>query len=420
MSLRQLDFSRHNLVIDLAEVKRMFEMHFNEGCRYLVKQAFERIMAQDLYEHICARVYERTPVREGYRNGYRERTLLTSVGVVELEVPRDRAGEYVPECFEEYKRVHRVVDEGIKAMFLRGVSTRKVKNILDCLCGEGVSASYVSEVTKALDFEVKAFENAPIADDFAFLFLDALGVRIRLELKVKRYKVLIAYGIRQDGTRSLISFRLAKSEGTGTWRSFLENLKVRGLLAHNLELIIMDGCAGLWSAIDEVYPLVPHSRLWRDWVHKLRNIAKYCPKRYREGCTQGAARIMYAQTSAMAAKLFRQWKAFWINLIPKAVKCLEKDFDKLIPFFEFSPEFHKVIRTTNLIERSFGEVRRRLKLMGYFQNTKSSKRIVLSQFLYFNKKWERKAERIIPIARYFSPTPELYQIVEPLMEPVIA
>jgi putative transposase len=417
MSVKQLDFSRHNLVIDLREVKRMFQMHFNEGCRYLVKQAFERIMAQDMYEHICALRYERTPVREGYRNGYRARSLLTSVGVIELEVPRDRAGEYIPGCFEEYKRVHRVVDQGIKAMFLRGVSTRKVRDILDCLCGEGVSASYVSEVTKALDFEVKAFENAPIWDDFAFLFLDALGVRIRLELKVKRYKVLIAYGIRRDGTRGLISFRVAKSEGTGTWRSFLENLKVRGLVGHNLELIIMDGCLGLWSAIDEVYPLVPHQLCW---VHKLRNISKYCPKRYRESCTQGAARIMYAQTSAMAAKLFRQWKALWINLIPEAVKCLEKDFDKLIPFFEFSPEFHKVIRTTNVIERSFGEVRRRLKVMGYFQNTKSSKRIVLSQFLYFNKKWERKTERIIPIARYFSPAEELYPKTESLMEKMTA
>jgi len=187
MSVKPLDFSKHNLVIDLAEVKGMFAMHFNEGCRYLVKEAFEKIMALDMYEHICALRYERTPVRSGFRNGYRTRTLLTSVGAIELEVPRDRGGEYEPECFERYKRVHQVVDEGIKAMFLRGVSTRKVRNVLDCLCGEGVSASYVSQVTKALDSEVKAFENTPIDDDFAFLFLDALGVNIRLELKVKRY-----------------------------------------------------------------------------------------------------------------------------------------------------------------------------------------------------------------------------------------
>jgi len=417
MSVKQLDFSRHNLVIDLKEVKRMFGVHFNAGCRYLVKQTFEEIMALDLYEHISARRYERTPVREGYRNGYRARTLLTSVGPIDLEVPRDRVGEYQPECFERYKRVQRVVDEGIKAMFLRGVSTRKVRDILDCLCGEGVSASYVSQVTKTLDGEVRAFENRPIEDDFAFLFLDGLDVKIRVELRVKRYKLLVAYGIRRDGSRSLISFRLAHTEGTGTWRSFLENLKVRGLLGHNLELIIMDGCPGLWSAIEEVYPVVPHQLCW---VHKLRNIARYCPKRYRESCTSEAARIMYAQTSGVAAKLFRQWRERWGELIPKAVACLEKDFDKLIPFFAFSPEFHKVIRTTNVIERSFKEVRRRLKVMGYFQNTKSCKRIVLSQFLYFNKKWERRTERIVSIAQYFSTSDELNRVIESKTEPVMA
>ena len=417
MSIKQLDFSKHNLVIDLAEVKRMFEVHFNQGCRYLVKQAFEKIMAVDMYGHTRALRYERTPIRGGYRNGYRARSVLTSVGAVELEVPRDRAGEYVPECFQRYQRVHQVVDEGIKAMFLRGVSTRKVRNILDCLCGEGVSASYVSQVTKSLDSEVKSFENAPIKDDFAFLFLDALGVKIRLELKVKRYKVLIAYGIRGDGSRSLIGSRLGHSEGTGTWRSFLENLKVQGLKGHNLKLVIMDGCAGLWSAIDEVYPLVPHQLCW---VHKLRNIAKYCPKKYRESCTQGAARIMYAKSSAMAAKLFRQWRDGWINLIPKAVECLERDFDKLIPFFEFSSEFHKVIRTTNVIERSFGEVRRRLKVMGYFQNTKSCKRIIFSLFSYFNTKWERKTERIGSIAQYFSPHTKVIPSKESKLEYAIA
>jgi len=417
MSVKQLDFSRHNLVIDLKEVKRMFEVHFNLGCRYLVKQTFEEIMALDLYEHVSACRYERTPVREGYRNGYRARTLLTSVGPIDLEVPRDRVGEYQPECFERYKRVQRVVDEGIKAMFLRGVSTRKVRDILDCLCGEGVSASYVSQVTKALDGEVRAFENRPIEDDFAFLFLDGLEVKIRVELKVKRCKLLVAYGIRRDGSRSLISFRLAHTEGTGTWRSFLENLKVRGLVGHKLELIIMDGCPGLWSAIDEIYPLVPHQLCW---VHKLRNIARYCPKRYREACTGEAAKIMYTQTSTMAAKLFRQWRERWGGLIPKAVACLEKDFDRLIPFFAFSPEFHKVIRTTNVIERSFKEVRRRLKVMGYFQNTKSCKRIVLSQFVYFNKNWEKRTERIISIAQYFSNSDELNQVTESKTELVIA
>jgi len=196
----------------------------------------------------------------------------------------------------------------------------------------------------------------------------------------------------------LISFRLSKSESKASWRSFLENLKVRGLEGHNLELIIMDGCPGLWSAIEEVFPLVSHQLCW---VHKLRNVSKYCPKRYRELCTQEAAKIMYAKSSGVALKLFRMWKKRWKDKSPKAVECLERDMDKLIAFFEFPSKFHKVIRTTNVIERCFGEVRRRLKVMGYFQNTRSCNRIIFSLFFYFNNKWERRTERIKPIAEYF-------------------
>ena len=207
MSVKPLDFSKHNLMVDLREVKRMFKEELSAGGRYLLEVFFHQIMAHDLYEHIKARRHERTPVRiwilrtrGGYRNGYRERYLLTPLGLHKLKVPRDGEGSYQPDCFERYKRVQREVDEGIKAMFLRGVSTRKVGKVLDAFCGEMVSASYVSKVTQALDEQVKAFHNSPIEDGFAFLFLDAIGLRVKMGLKVKRYCVLVAYGIRKDGS----------------------------------------------------------------------------------------------------------------------------------------------------------------------------------------------------------------------------
>lgn len=376
----------------------MFKEDLCEGGRYLLEEYFYQVMAHDLYEYVKARRYECNPVRSGYRNGYRERYFLTSLGLLKLRVPRDREGGYQPDCFERYKRVQRQVDEGIEAMFLRGVSTRKVGEVLEAMCGERVSASYVSKVTQALDEEEVRFRNSPIEDDFVFLFLDALSVRVRLELEVKRYGVLVAYGIRRDGSRKLISFQLTKKESKARWLSFLENLKVRGLSGHNLELVIMDGLEGLWGAVEEVYPLVPHQLCW---VHKLRNVAKYCPVRYREICTRETAQIMYAKTSAMAAKLFREWREQWKDKIPKAVACLERDFDRLIPFFEFPEKIRKIIRTTNVIERSFGEPRRRLKVMGYFQNSRSCNRMILSLFFYFNNKWERRTERIRSIAQHF-------------------
>jgi len=385
--------------LDLEEVKERFEEDFNAGCRHLVKQAFEGIMRVDLDAYLGSERYRRGESRRGYRNGYRRRSLLTSVGALDLEIPRSRDGGYCPEVFDRYKRVHKVVDAGIKEMFLKGVSTRKVRDVLDALCGDGVSAGYVSQVTKQLDSEVRRFENEPIGDEYAFLYLDALSVRIRYELKVKRRLILVGYGIRRDGSRRLLSFMIGKRESQATWRSFLENLQVRGLAGRSLELIIVDGAAGLWAALDDVYPLVPHQLCW---VHKLRNLARYGPRRDVEAFLAEAAKIMYAETARKAAGQFRKWKRRWQEMNPKGVACLERDFHRLIPFLEFDPSFHKVIRTTNVIERSFKEIRRRLKVMGYFQNSKSCSRIVLSQFYYFNAKWDHRTEWIEPISNYFT------------------
>jgi putative transposase len=395
--MRELDFSKPNLRVDLAEVKRMFVHHLDTGYRWLFKQTLEQLMLDDLYEHLQARRNERTEARTGYRNGYRWRSLLTGFGDLELKVPRDRAGEYQPKYFERYKRVESAVDNGIKAMFLRGVSTRKVGEVLEALGGRGLSASYVSTVTKDLDKLVKSFHNGAIADDYAFLFIDGLGMRIKYGVKVKRMVALVAYGIKRNGQRQFLGFWLAKSESHANYLVFLQNLKVRGLKGENLKLIIMDGAPGLWSAIEEVYPQIPHQLCW---VHKLRNVVKYCPKRDREECVSQAARIMYAQRPGKAAKLFRAWRDKWQTQIPRAVACLEKDFDKLIPFLEFSESFQKIIRTTNVIERCFREVRRRLKVMGYFQNSQSCQRIITSLFEYFNIKWNRKRKHIGQIAQY--------------------
>jgi len=380
---RELNFVDHNIYEVYSEIKDMFWQDFDTRRSGLMKWLYERGLRADFDSYINAGRHERVDRRRGYRNGYRTRSLFTGSGVLELRVPRDREGGYKPKVFERYKRVERVVDNGIRAMFLRGVSTRKVGEILDVLFGEQLSASYVSSVTKKLDEAVRGFSNSPVDDDFRFLFLDGVSVKIKVGLKAQRFMILVAYGIRSDGSRRLLSFRRAKSESAASWRAFLENLKVRGLRGDNLELIVMDGSTGLWSAIEDVYPFVSHQLCW---VHKLRNVSKYCPVRYREKCMSEAKKIMRAKSAGVAANLFRAWKKKWLKLIPKAVKCLEDDFDRLIPVFEFPQQIRKKIRSTNVIERCFREVRRRLKVMGYFQNYKSCNRIIYALFEYFNSK----------------------------------
>jgi transposase-like protein len=396
MSYRELDFDSHNVGQSMAEIKQMFQMHFERANRHVLQQVYQRLLAVDFDEFINAGRYQRTTVRRGQRNGSRPRTLLTSAGVLQLAVPRDRAGEFQPSLFERYRRVEKSLEAAIMQTFLSGVSTRKVGDVLAALCGSRVSASKVSTVTQALNQAVQDFANSPIVDDFVFLFLDALTVSIRYGLKAKPTKLLVAYGIRADGTRRLISFQRAKSESAACWTTFLENLRVRGLRGSQLWLVTMDGGPGLWAAVDEVYPLVPHQLCW---VHKLRNVAKYCPVTYRQECVREAANIMYQSSEKKACQTFRRWQRRWQKLVPKAVQCLEKDFDKLIPIFTFPDKVRKTVRTTNVIERSFREVRRRLSVMGYFQDSSSCDRIVYALFAYFNNKWLRRQHQLTAITQ---------------------
>lgn len=391
MSYHELKFNVHNVAESMAEIKDMFLMHFERGNRYVTQRVYQKILDVDFEAFMGVGKYERSPRRQGQRNGYRSRTLVTSAGVLELQVPRDRAGEFVPDLFDRYRRFESSLEEAIRQLFIAGVSTRKVGPVLDALCGSTVSAGKVSSVLQELNRAVRDFANAPITDDIAFLFLDGLTVSVRFGVKAKKVKLLVAYGITTDGQRRLISFQRANSESQACWRAFLENLKVRGLAGGRLRLITMDGGQGLWAAAQEVYPLDAHQLCW---VHKLRNVAKYCRVSDREQCTQEAAKIMYARTEKLACRQFRAWRKRWQRVAPKAVACLEKDFDRLLPIFTFPEALRKMIRTTNVIERCFREVRRRLKVMGYFQDSKSCDRIVYALFASFNAKWNKRTQHI--------------------------
>ena len=343
--------------------------------------------------------YKHADNRKDYRNGCRFRSLLSGFGLLkDIRVPRSRKPGFVLKVFDRYKRVQPVVDNGILKMFLMGVSTRKVRDVLDALFGYSLSGSYVSKVTKRLDAKVEAFYSRPLEDEFIDLFLEGINVKLRHISKSVKRVILVAYGVKADGSRRLISFRVGKSEGTGTWSSFLDQLKFRGLRGSNLELLISDGCPGLWAAAEAVYPFVEHQLCW---VHKLRNVSRKCSVKYRSQCVEQAAEIYKSPTVNKALKVFRQWEKAWQKLVPNAVECLSRDIDELLGFLNCPPPHHKKIRTTNVIERQFREFRRRLKVMGTFPNTASLKRITFGLFVYHNTRWERKSSRIKKIAETF-------------------
>jgi transposase-like protein len=197
--------------------------------------------------------------------------------------------------------------------------------------------------------------------------------------------MLVAYGVREDGSRRLLAFLRSQGESQAAWEGLLQDLYGRGLQGRKLLLIVTDGCPGLAAALQTVYPRVPHQRCW---VHKMRNILEKVRKRDHEGVKSEAQAIYQADSRREAEVAFRHFRRPWQDVYPSMVKELEKDLPDLLSFFSFPRHLWKKLRTTNVIERCFVEVRRRTRPMVCFVNVASVDRIIFSIFNGLNEKWK--------------------------------
>lgn len=357
----------------------------------VVKRLLEGAMQEEILEQLRVDRYRRDKLRRGYRNGYRYRSLLTEFGFLdEIRIPRDREGIYQPAVFERYQRRQRRVNKLVREMFLSGVSTRKVQEVLTPLLEEPISAQSVSRITKSLDAEVRHFHERSLDDTYRYLFLDGITLKVKGALEVKKRLVLCAYGITCGGKRELVSFHQATAESEAQWEAFLMDLYRRGFEGKELELVTTDGCPGLHRALETVYPYVPRQRCW---AHKLRNVAAYLRRRHQKECLGEAKPIYQADTRKKAVSRFRLWAIRWRPLEPRAVLCLERDLDEMLSFLTCPKAHRRKIRTTNAIERTFREVRRRTRPMSCFQNSASVDRIIYGVISRLNNHWKEKPLR---------------------------
>jgi transposase-like protein len=359
----------------------------NERVLGSVKLILESSLEAELIENLQASRYIRTEARQGYRNGYYERDLFSQYGVIKsLRVPRARTA-YSSRILPNYQRRQAQINHMIKDMFLAGISTRRVGEVLDQVWGQSVSAQTVSNVCQKLDREVKSYQIRRLGDHYKYLMFDGIVLKVKKALKAYHRPVLVVYGITEQGQKELIDFRQASSESATQWEAFLRNLYQRGLEGQNCALIIIDGCKGLHQALETVYPYIP---IQRCWAHKLRNVANHIRRKDQQECLKQARLTYLAANKQAAVKAFMEWKNKWGEKYPKAIKCLETDLDEMLNFLD-CPVKHRIkIRTTNAIERAFREVRRRTRTMSCFTNAKSVDRIIYGVMNHLNKSWQDK------------------------------
>ena len=330
----------------------------------------------------------RGPRKPGrYRNGYYVRDFATVFGTIRLRIARARGKSFLPPGLKQFQRRAPELAMLIREAFLRGLSTRQVGRVVSTLTGEVVSAQTVSRLIRDLDEAVSEFHRAPLADEWVYLFLDGVSLRVRRPTGRKRVQMLVAYGVRRDGRRQLLAFLRSQGESQSAWEGLLGDLYRRGLQGENLQLILTDGCAGLAAAIQTVYPRVLHQRCW---VHKMRNILEHVRKRDYDAVKQGAQAIYRAENRRQAEAAFRAFRRRWQREYGPMVRRLERDLPELLSFFSFPRHLWKKLRTTNVIERCFVEVRRRTRPMVCFVNVKSVDRIIYSIFQRFTLEWKTR------------------------------
>lgn len=362
------------------------------------KKALERLLESSMevqvQDLIGCEKWEHYENRRTYRNGYRSRSLMTSYGhIANIQVPRMREGRVEFKCFKRYQRRTSDIDSMILEMFIDGVSTRKVDSVLTPLFGPGtISPAGVSLVTKNLNEQVNKYHSRRLNDDYWYLIADGIYLNVKNPIWKKRRCILAVYGITINGYRELIDFYVAPhGESQQAWEKFLYRLYYRGFEGKNLKLVIRDGNKGLKNALSNVYPHVDQQLCW---AHKMRNVASRLPKHIQESCISDARKIYYAKSYNDALKTFRLWTADWKRAAPDAVKCLNDEILDLLNFFHEPKSMWIKLRTTNIIERSFREVRRRTKPISCFQNSDSLQRIIYAVFYKLNRSWERKPLKI--------------------------
>ena len=377
----------------VSDLKESFWGDLYGKTQILWKQFWEAESMRERSRYLATESYERVEKekRRGYRNGYYERDFVTRLGTLRIRIARARGKSFLPPRLDRFQRRSEEVLMLIREAFLRGISTRQVGRVVAIITGEAVSAQTVSKVSRSLDGLVNAFREAKLKDEWVYLFLDGVSLRVRRPAGRKRVQMLVAYGVRADGSRQLLSFVRSQGESQAAWEGLLQDLYRRGLEGKPLKLIITDGCEGLAAAIQTVYP---HARHQRCWVHKMRNILEHVRKRDYEAVKVDTQAIYRAENRKAAQAAFRGFQARWRNSYPAMVKRLERDLPELLNFYSFPKHLWRSLRTTNAIERCFVEVRRRTRPMVCFVNVESVDRIIFSIFNRFNEDWRNRILRV--------------------------
>jgi len=354
-----------------------------EAIPELVRVLLNNLMQVERTQHIQAGEYERTETRKGHANGYKPKTVKTRVGEITFAIPQVREGGFYPSALEKGMRSERALVAALAEMYVKGVSTRKVKAITEELCGVEISAMQVSRATAELDEVLQEWRERPLGE-IRYLFLDAIYEKVREAGQMRTTAVLVAMGITPDGERQVLGVSASLSEHETHWKAFLRGLKDRGM--HSVELVISDDHTGLGAARRAVLGSIPWQRCQ---FHLQQNAGAHVPRQSMRVEVAADIRAMFNAPDRSAAEAFLQAAIQkYAKSAPGLSAWMEDNLAEGFAVFDFPLEHRRSIRTTNSLERVNKEIRRRTKVVGMFPNEAACLRLISAILMEISEEWQ--------------------------------
>jgi transposase-like protein len=352
--------------------------------RRIVQRVVQQMLEAEMTEHIGAAPYERSATRTGQRNGYKPRALRTRVGTLNLLVPQDREGTFSTRLFSRYQRNEKALVLALMEMYLEGVSTRKVKEVTEELCGASFSRSTVSNLAAGLDAELEAWRERRLeAEAYPYLFVDARYEKVRVDHKVVSQGVLVVSAVSDDGMREILGVEVADTESEATYQELFRSLKARGL--KGVELVTSDDHEGLKAAIGRHFQGASHQRCQ---VHYARNLLGMVGANKRKELAADLRAIFAAPAREQALGIASAVADRWRGKGYEKIAChLEEHIEECLECLAFPESHRRRIRTTNGLERFNQELKRRTRVVRIFPNRESCLRLVTALAVEQSEEW---------------------------------
>lgn len=349
---------------DALRSQEAFEQMVKERLQYAVRVTLMSVLEEEVTAFIGAKPYERAVQRRDQRNGHYTRDLETTVGqIADLPVPRTRGG-YQTQVFQRYHRRQDELDGAIGEMFVKGVSTAKVGEVIETLTGSHPSASTVSRVFHTLESEYEQWKQRPLVERYAYAFADGTYFSVIYHGEGCKMPILAVVGITPTGEKEVLAFRVGDRENQQAWEDLLDDLKARGV--KEIGLWVTDGGQAMLGAIRLKFAA---SQRQRCVMHKMENVLSYVPQKQREQIEPELKALFYQKSRQEADQEVAAFIEKYQRVYPTAIECLQRDLDACLTFYSCPKEHWKTIRTNNVIERLFGEVKRRShKMAAAFRN----------------------------------------------------